>query len=350
MCIGGCTWQWIQRTVQEPTDQGSLLPPNVTQSQKASHAHVSYIRSHHIRHARRLLRLFRHALAKQAYTTMGGSSALHSSELSVHMPAAMSRASDSHIAQSTSPCSGSTVSIEGASPSAVVHNFTPLASCQVPLAAAAAPESAAAHAPAASRGVIPAAAAAPESATAQAPSAVSRAASAAAHASDSATSRASSALKGAASAAATDPTSNRCVSACTQAASAAAQASSTAAGRDPASRPLSKSIDKAALFSQAKPSTQPTILVEAIIPVEQLHTNSCHTPCLLNFSVAPHALSSECYDKTVQANASTEVPEGINAQRKYAENLVRQHVQNRDYGWNVNGHIQLSSSIKVSNL
>lgn len=287
MCVGGCTWQWLQRAVQQPIDQGSLLAPSVSQQpQDPSHAHANHMLSQHIKHTRRLLRLFRHALSKQALLTPGASSAMYGSELPAQMPAA--------APTTWNPTSRElAASSHTASSAAAASNCAPSISCQ----SAAAADSAAAPA-----------------------------------------------SSGAASAAVTDSTADHAMSA-----SAQAEDSSVAAGRDSSSVPHSASI-KAALMLEAKPSAHTTILVEAIIPDQQLCTNSCHTPWLWNFSIAPQTLASHCSCGTLQTTASTAVPEGMDAQRHMAEQLVQQHIQSCEFGWNGKAPIQLSSSIKVSPL
>ena len=294
MCSGGCTWQWLQRTVQQPMSQSIVLAPSVSRPQDPSHAHAHHILSQHIKHTRRLLRLFRRALSKQTLITLGSSPAAHGSELPAQVPAAAPRMCDP-ISKELAASSYS------ASSSAAANNCAPPVSCQSKAAAAAALDSAAPQA--------------------------------------------SSALRGAASASATDPTAGHTMLASTQAVDA-----STAAGHDSSSAPHSTSMNKAALFSRAKPSAQATILVEAIIPDQQLCANSCHTPCLLNFTVAPQTLARHCSGGTWQTDAITALPEGINAQRDMAEKLVQQHIQGSESGWSCNAPIQLSSSIKVSHV
>ena len=63
MCAGGCTLQWLQHTGQWPADCPGKSPN--THLDQQSHARRDTIHSHHIKHTRRLLRLFRHALSKQ---------------------------------------------------------------------------------------------------------------------------------------------------------------------------------------------------------------------------------------------------------------------------------------------
>lgn len=294
MCIGGCTWQWLQRTVQQPLGQSSLLAPSVSQPQDARHAHAHHILSQHIKHTWRLIRLFRHAISKQTLVTSGGSPAMHGSDLPAQMPAAVPRMCNS-IGEELEASSHSAFS------SAAASSCAPCVSCQSEAAAAAALDPAAAQA--------------------------------------------SSALRGAAEAAVTASTVEHTMSASTQ-----AEDASAAAGHHSSSAPHSDSMNKAALFVGAKPSAQTTILVQAVIPDQQLCTNSCHTPCLLNFSVAPQTLASHCSGGTLQTNASTAVPEGIEAQRDIAKKLVQQHLQGTDSGWNGSAPIQLSSSVKVSHL
>ena len=289
MSVGGCTWQWLQRTAQQPMGQSCLLTPNVSQPRDPRHAHAHQILSQHIKQTRRLLRLLRHALSKHISASPGGSSALHGSELPGQLPAAAPKICN--------PTSEELAASGHISSSAAASNCAPSASCQ----------------------------------------------SAAATAFDSATAQASSALRGAASAAVADSSADHAISASTQ-----AEDPSTAAGRD-SSSVFHSAFNKAALFSQAKPSTQTTILVEAVLPDQQFCANLCHTPCLLNFSIAPQILGSYS-GVTLQTNASTAVPEGIDTKRELAEQLVRQHVQSSKSGWNSSAPIQLSSSIKVSHL
>ena len=288
MGAGGCTWQWLQRTVQQPMGQSSFVAPSVSQSQDASHDHAHHILSQHTKHTRRLLRLFRRALSRQTSVTLRGSSAIHGSELPAQMPAAAARVCN--------PTREELASRHIASSSAAVSKGAPAVSCQSATAAAAALDPAAAQA--------------------------------------------SPALRGAASAAVTDSTADHTMSASTQA------GDTKAADNHSPSAPHSAS-NKAALFSQTMPSTQTTILVEAILPDQQLCANLCHTPCLVNFSVAPQTLASHSGGK-LQSDAST--TEGINTQRELAEKLVRQHMQSREFCWNNSAPIQLSSSIKVSYL
>ncbi|KAL3147222.1 hypothetical protein ABBQ32_002718 [Trebouxia sp. C0010 RCD-2024] len=166
----------------------------------------------------------------------------------------------------------------------------------------------------------------------------------------SASAEASSALSGAASAAVRDSTADPGLSASTAAASAVAVTSNdsslAAADSGPASRLQSAPRNKAALPSQANPSAEATLLVEAIVPDEKLCTNSCHMPCVFNILVADPALSSCCCRSELQTNASVTALEGTEAQRQFIEMLVRQHLQTKDFGLNVDAHIQLSSSIK----
>lgn len=269
-------------------------------TQNPSHGHASNIHSQHIKHTRRLLRLFRHALSKQASTPPQDSSAGDGSK-------------SGHAREAASMPSGhgsehleSLLLTQGASSALAVGICTSSLPC------------------------VTSAAAAIHSASAEA----------------------SSALSGAASAAVRDSTADPGLSASTAAASAVAVTSNdsslAAADSGPASRLQSAPRNKAALPSQANPSAEATLLVEAIVPDEKLCTNSCHMPCVFNILVADPALSSCCCRSELQTNASVTALEGTEAQRQFIEMLVRQHLQTKDFGLNVDAHIQLSSSIKVS--
>ena len=72
---GGCTWQWLQETVklqspdqQHDTDAPSAKGPDGASSaiQTPSQVRAAAISSQHVKQTRRLLRLFRHALAEQS--------------------------------------------------------------------------------------------------------------------------------------------------------------------------------------------------------------------------------------------------------------------------------------------
>lgn len=204
---------------------------------------------------------------------------MHGSESQTQTPTTAPRICDP-------TCTELTVSGHTASSSVAASNYTPADSFQTASASAAAPDSAAAQTP--------------------------------------------SALRGAVSVADTNSTADHAMSASTQ------------ANHDSSSLPHSAVTNKAVLFSQARPSSQKTILVEAIIPDHQLATNSCHAPCLLNLSVTPQALASYHPGSTC---ASAAFPEGIDAQRALAEGLVQQHMHRSEPG---STPIQLSSSIKVS--
>ena len=58
---GGCSWQWLQRTGQLPTTTDAA---NVS-SHTACEARAAAICNQHVKQTKRLLRLFRHALAKR---------------------------------------------------------------------------------------------------------------------------------------------------------------------------------------------------------------------------------------------------------------------------------------------
>ena len=89
MHAGGCSWQWLQHTLHQPAEPESLLQrrkssqaphsqlsssaPPALQSPSLSRA--SIIHTQHVKHARRLLRLFRYALSKvpqQSHFTSSG--------------------------------------------------------------------------------------------------------------------------------------------------------------------------------------------------------------------------------------------------------------------------------------
>lgn len=292
MCAGGCTWQWLQRTLQQPVKQSSVAAPSVSPPQEPSHAHELHIQNQHIKHTRRLLRLFRRALSKQTLITRGGSSAMHGSGSQTQTPATAPR-------KCNPTCTELTAISHTASSSVAASNCTPSGSFRTASGTAAAPDLAAAQPP--------------------------------------------SALREAASAADTDSTADHATSASTQ-----AKDGITAGGSDSSSTPHSASINKAALFSQARPSAQSIILVEAIIPDHQLAANSCHAPYLFNLSVTPQALASYYPGSTLQLCASAAFPEGIDAQRALAESLVQHHMQRSESDEKGSTPIQLSSSIKVS--
>ena len=76
MCTaGGCTWQWLRQTLElqscgqqhnagSPSAQGPVDASSPNQS--PSHVRAAAISGQHVKQTRRLLRLFRHALAKQS--------------------------------------------------------------------------------------------------------------------------------------------------------------------------------------------------------------------------------------------------------------------------------------------
>lgn len=292
MCAGGCTWQWLQRTVQRPVGQSSVAAPGESPAQAPSHAHELHIQDQHIKHTRRLLRLFRRAISKQTLVTQEGSLAVHGSKSQMQMPTMAPGKCD--------PTSTDwTMSGHTASSSVAASNCTPADSFQTASGTAAALNSAASQAP--------------------------------------------SALKGAASAADADSAADHAMSASTQ-----PRVGIMAAGCDSSSTPHSTSVNKAVLFSQARSSAQRTILVEAIIPDHQVAANWCHAPCLMNLSVTPQALASYYPGSTLQLCASAASPEGIDAQRAVAESLVQQCMQRSESGWNGGTPTQLSSSVKVS--
>ncbi|KAL3136492.1 hypothetical protein ABBQ38_005745 [Trebouxia sp. C0009 RCD-2024] len=296
----GCTWQWLQRTV--PAGQGDPMASGTSLTQDPSRGHASNVQSQHIKHTRRLLRLFRHALSKQASTPLQGSSPAHGLR-SYHAHETMSMPS---VPGSEHP--ETLLLAQGASSALAVGSCAAPAPCPASAAAAL----------------------------------------------DSASAQASSALSGAASAAARDSTADPGLSACTAATSAVAVTtddSSSAPHSDTgqASRLQSAHSNKADLArvgSQANPSAGATLLVEAIVPDEKLCTNSCHMRCVFNISVAIQALSSYCCRNVAQMGTSVTALEGTQAQRHFIETLVRQHMQSKDFGLNVDAHVQLSSSIK----
>ena len=288
MCAGGCTWQWLQRTVQQPIGQSRAAAPSESPAQEPSQTHELHIQNQHIKHTRRLLRLFRRALSKQTLLAQEGSSAVHGSESQTQTPATAPRTCDP-------TCTESTLVSDTASSSVTASNCNPADCFQTVSATAPAP--------------------APDSAVAQAPSA----------------------LIGADSAAD-----------CAMSASTQPRDGMTAAGYDSSSVPDLASISKATLLSQARPSAERTILVEAIIPDHPLAANTCHAPCLLNLSVTPQALASYYPGSTLQLCASAAFSQGIDAQRALAESLMQQHMQRSESGWKGGTPIQLSSSVKVS--
>ena len=78
LSAGGCTWQWLQKTTKLQSSDHELdsdaHPAKISTHadspcQRLSHVRAAAISSRHVKQSKRLLRLFRHALAKQSSAT-----------------------------------------------------------------------------------------------------------------------------------------------------------------------------------------------------------------------------------------------------------------------------------------
>lgn len=94
---GGCTWQWLQKTIELQSSDHELdvdaHPAKISMRassprQKPRHVRAAAISSQHVKQTKKLLRLFRHALAKQSSATQPDSGVTRSDSVAESSQAA----------------------------------------------------------------------------------------------------------------------------------------------------------------------------------------------------------------------------------------------------------------------